>query len=240
MKQLIESVRATLDSVQEALKGDQHKLDHDKDGDIDAKDFKGLRDKKKKVIKGGKDDTAEMNPKISTKPSSGTEEQKESAQVDEMLAALSKKPISPAMKDKMAKLSNKKDDMKKSAADKKAEVKDKRADADEDEKKTMKKESKIRSALLSVLGEDRAAHYKGATKPDEQAVKRNASAKKMADAHGHPANVADYDDEEGHDDASKAGRAGPKAKARPADQQTGDRKVMKKVKEAYASMYERT
>ena len=31
----------------EALKGDQHKLDHDKDGDIDAKDFAMLRKKKK-------------------------------------------------------------------------------------------------------------------------------------------------------------------------------------------------
>ena len=31
----------------EALKGDQHKLDHDDDGDIDAADFKKLRNKKK-------------------------------------------------------------------------------------------------------------------------------------------------------------------------------------------------
>ena len=31
----------------EALKGDQHKLDHDDDGDIDADDFKKLRNKKK-------------------------------------------------------------------------------------------------------------------------------------------------------------------------------------------------
>ena len=39
----------------EALKGDQHKLDHDKDGDIDAADFKGLRKKKK--------DKAEVKPR---------------------------------------------------------------------------------------------------------------------------------------------------------------------------------
>ena len=32
----------------EALSGDQHKLDHDKDGDIDGKDFAALRAKKKK------------------------------------------------------------------------------------------------------------------------------------------------------------------------------------------------
>ncbi len=31
----------------EALKGDQHKIDHDKDGDIDGKDFAMLRKKKK-------------------------------------------------------------------------------------------------------------------------------------------------------------------------------------------------
>lgn len=40
----------------EALKGDQHKLDHDKDGDIDAKDFAALRTKKKK-------DKAEVKPR---------------------------------------------------------------------------------------------------------------------------------------------------------------------------------
>ena len=37
------------DDVQnEGLKGDQHKLDHDKDGDIDGKDFAMMRMKKKK------------------------------------------------------------------------------------------------------------------------------------------------------------------------------------------------
>ena len=41
----------------EALKGDQHKLDHDKDGDIDAADFKALRNKKKKGEK------AEVKPR---------------------------------------------------------------------------------------------------------------------------------------------------------------------------------
>lgn len=39
------------EEANEALKGDQHKLDHDKDGDIDADDFKGLRNKKKKNAK---------------------------------------------------------------------------------------------------------------------------------------------------------------------------------------------
>jgi hypothetical protein len=44
----------------EALKGDQHKLDHDKDGDIDAKDFAALRNKKKKG------DKAEVKPRQET------------------------------------------------------------------------------------------------------------------------------------------------------------------------------
>ena len=48
-----------MQQVQEKLKGDQHKLDHDKDGDIDAADFKHMRKKKKS----SKEDEVEMNPK---------------------------------------------------------------------------------------------------------------------------------------------------------------------------------
>jgi len=44
----IQSIWAAYQEVQEKkLKGDQHKLDMDKDGDIDATDFKHMRDKKK-------------------------------------------------------------------------------------------------------------------------------------------------------------------------------------------------
>jgi hypothetical protein len=50
----------------EALKGDQHKLDHDKDGDIDAADFKGLRKKKK-------GDKAEVKPRQETETDKGKE-----------------------------------------------------------------------------------------------------------------------------------------------------------------------
>ena len=46
----------------EALQGDQHKLDHDRDGDIDAADFKGLRSKKPK--KKGDQETGNSNPKL--------------------------------------------------------------------------------------------------------------------------------------------------------------------------------
>lgn len=69
--------------IEKALKGNQHKLDHDKDGDIDAKDFKMLRNKKKKG------ETATMNPKIdSGKDKSSSMEQKESKIRDKLLAVL--------------------------------------------------------------------------------------------------------------------------------------------------------
>lgn len=69
------------------LKGDQHKLDHDKDGDIDGKDFKALRDKKKKFMKKkGDGDTAEMNPKLDNDKKS--EEQKESTDIRSRLLSI--------------------------------------------------------------------------------------------------------------------------------------------------------
>ena len=48
MSNIINNLRAAYQEVQEKLKGDQHKLDHDGDGDIDGKDFAMLRAKKKK------------------------------------------------------------------------------------------------------------------------------------------------------------------------------------------------
>ena len=59
------------DELDEALVGGQKKLDQDKDGDIDAKDFAMLRGKKKKKKnedepEGENGETADMNPKMST------------------------------------------------------------------------------------------------------------------------------------------------------------------------------
>ena len=87
MAKTYDEVRATRETVQEALKGDQHKLDHDKDGDIDAKDFQALRNKKKK--KKGKDDDVEMNPKLDN-GKDNKEEQKESTMTirDKLIAVL--------------------------------------------------------------------------------------------------------------------------------------------------------
>ena len=55
----------------EELKGGQHKLDRDKDGDIDAKDFAHMRKKKKS----GKEEVA-MNAKVDSEKGT-TDEQKE-------------------------------------------------------------------------------------------------------------------------------------------------------------------
>ena len=59
------------DELDEALVGGQKKLDQDKDGDIDAKDFAMLRGKKKKKKnedepEGENGETANMNPKMAT------------------------------------------------------------------------------------------------------------------------------------------------------------------------------
>lgn len=99
------------------------------------------------------------------------------------------------------------------------------------------KESTIRQKLMAVLESDRAKHYKGATKPEE-----------MDDLHknnkGHmdmkkTAKDADTVDKlpAALDDVSKAGRAGPSRKMRGNDNPKGDKNIINKVKEAYASMY---
>ena len=104
----------------------------------------------------------------------------------------------------------------------------------------------IRQKLMAVLENDRAKHYKGATKPDEQPMDRNASAKKMKDGHGEP--KVDDTETKGHEDSKKAGRAGPaQAKARSGGDniKNGDTKIvpggtptnkLTKTMEAYASM----
>jgi len=95
------------------------------------------------------------------------------------------------------------------------------------------KESTVRDRLMSIW-ED-AAHTKGATKPEEMDSKDSLSAKKMkAD---HKVEV-DNTDEKGHDDAAKAGRTGPKAKARNSGDNTttGDKKIINKIAAAYKGM----
>jgi hypothetical protein len=111
------------------------------------------------------------------------------------------------------------------------------------------KESRIRTALKSIIEGDRAKHYKGATKPETMDDKlKGKGAKDMVNQ------PVDKDDteEKGHIDAVKAAKTGPTAKARSGGDNIskGDKKIvqggtpvkgqMYKTMEAYASMYEET
>ena len=81
---------AYLQVLDEALKGKQHKLDMDKDGDIDAKDFAHMRAKKKK---GMDEEDVVINPKMKDKKKAGAEngEMAAEAKVDEISTDLAKK-----------------------------------------------------------------------------------------------------------------------------------------------------
>ena len=99
------------------------------------------------------------------------------------------------------------------------------------------KESTIRTKLMAVLENDRAKHYKGATKPEDadKKEKNNKGAMDMKQV----AKDADQVDKlpAAFDDVSKAGRAGPNRKMRSNDNPQGDKAIINKVKEAYESMY---
>ena len=89
--------------------------------------------------------------------------------------------------------------------------------------------SRMREAMMQMYQEaaDRADHYKGASKPD--GMKDNLKGKGAKDMADQPTEVDDTE-EKGHDDVSKAGRAGPTAKARPNDNMKGDKAVVNPVK----------
>jgi hypothetical protein len=89
-------------------------------------------------------------------------------------------------------------------------------------------ESTVPSVYARIL-EARAMHYKGAApaqdKEDGMAPMTKKTKKDME-----AGMKVDDTDEKGHDDASKAGRAGPKAKARSGDNMKGDKSVINPVK----------
>lgn len=99
------------------------------------------------------------------------------------------------------------------------------------------KESTIRDKLMSIWEDAAGAKRKKDQNRDEQPTDRNASAKTMKD--GHPVDttskLTDYD-ELGHDDASKAGRAGPSPKSRTNDSKIGDKAIINKIASAYKGM----
>ena len=86
----------------------------------------------------------------------------------------------------------------------------------------------FRERLISIFENDKASHYKSATKPetmDDQL--KGAGAKQMkTDLTGGDTKAADME-KQSHVDAAKAGRAGPGTKARTNDNKKGDKKAMK-------------
>jgi len=120
--------------------------------------------------------------------------------------------------------------------------------------------SHIRQALMSVLeGENHSPNKDKAEKPED--ALKGAGAKKMKDDNKDDGRYHDME-KKSHDDAAKAGRAGPGKKARPNDSKDGDKNVinpaddvtkkgqapqvktesydnMSGLKAAYASMYEK-
>ena len=85
------------------------------------------------------------------------------------------------------------------------------------------KESVLPPVYTRIM-ENRAKQMKGAT-PPEGMMDNSKSSKGAMDMVNQPKEIND-DDEKGHEDASKAGRVGPSAKARPADNMKGDKKVI--------------
>ena len=209
MAKTYDEIRATRETVQEALKGDQHKLDHDKDGDIDAKDFQALRNKKKK--KKGKDDEVEMNPKLDN----GKDDK---AEQKEALDKKDVKTVKGVIKG-----------LKKAVATHSSQVKTLTKDIKDN---VNEEKMSIRDKLIAVLEGDRAAHYKGATKPQEyeDMIATGAGAKKMVDDHKPSGNVdPKFDGNVAAKATAEAGKKTNQSKKRSNDNDKGDKKIVNPV-----------
>ena len=229
MSKIIDNLRAAYQEVQEKLKGGQHKLDHDGDGDIDGKDFAMLRAKKKKKT--------EENTPGRMSDVDGNDITKKKKKTDEAThASADKKPEKyhddeGKEKTRMVPTKKKKKDKDEGDIDMNPKL-EKGGNAASEQK-----ESRIRTALKSIIEGDRAKHYKGATKPETMDDKLKGKGAK--DMMNQPKEVDDTETK-GHDDASKAGRVTKPAKQRNGGDQvrSGDQKIVNpnKVKEAYLSM----
>jgi len=181
------------EGVDEKLVGNQHKLDHNKNGKLDADDFKKARAK-------NKGETATMNPKMDTGKNNSSVEQKETT-----VKSADKEP--EAYTDPRT-----------------GKIKYRMVAKDKD---MIKKESTIRSKLLSIF-EKKDPHTKGAVSDPMGSNIKGAGAQKMVDDLKDDGRYNNLE-KQSHDDASKAGRAGPTAKARPNDNKQGDKKIINPV-----------
>jgi len=233
------------------LTGNQHKLDMDKDGDIDGDDFKQMRNKKKT-----NEDEVVMNPKKEKK-------EKETMAVEAKLgegvkhAAMSEKvhtvdidhtggPDPVAKKHGITLKKTGHTNYSHDATGKKKNLQKYLAhhyDSHQDAKDLhpeVFKESTL-PPIYSRIMEARAAadkdgkHSKKASPPEDwnEKEKNNKGAMDMKKDMAVDTNdkISNYD-ELGHDDASKAGRATNAAKSRPGDNAAGDKKVVNPVKGA--------
>lgn len=101
-----------------------------------------------------------------------------------------------------------------------------------DKKEEVKLTREEKAPVYSKILENRAMHYKKATKTPEwdDLEKSNKGAQDMRSDHAVDSTdkVSNYD-KLGHDDASKANKAGPNAKPRSNDNKAGDKKIMNPV-----------
>ena len=192
----------------EALKGDQHKLDHDNDGDIDAADFKKLRNKKKGM-------------KSEVKPRQEPDTEKDGAPMEKTEAFEPHMMYDPKTG-------------KGYKADKEADhLRMKKMGYTHDKPKNESTRWPIYARIMEK--QDRGEHYKSATDAEKMDSKENPGGKKMRK--DMKADNPDIDDTESksHQDAADAGRKGPGAKARPNDNMKGDKNIVNPVKGAVTS-----
>jgi len=180
------------EGVDEKLVGNQHKLDHNKNGKLDADDFKKARAKKK-------GETATMNPKMDSGKGDSSMEQKEAVKSADKKPEEYTDPRTGKVKYRMAAM----------------------------DKDMVKKESTIRSKLLSIF-EKKDPHTKGAVSDPMGSNIKGAGAQKMVDDNKDDGRYNDLE-KQSHDDASKAGRVTKPAANRPNDNKQGDKKIINPV-----------
>jgi hypothetical protein len=235
---------AYLQVLDEALKGGQKKLDMDKDGDIDAKDFAHMRKKK-----ANENDEVEINPKMKTKKKADAEMAVEEVeQVDEISKDLAGRYIKKAQidtadaADKVARsydAYDKKQGKKQRKAGIHKIVNRRMGTADAVRKLTGKArvaatEETNEWPVYARIKENRAAHTKGATEPeamDSKASKGEKDFKAMHKVDMQPAEI----EKKGHDDASAAGRVTKPAAPRNGDNKAGDKSIVNPVAGAKTS-----
>ena len=195
-------------------------------GTMSSDDSKSMGTKKKVKSMEKKDDSVIMNPTM----------KKDKKDSNQMSYGETKEEAHPMYKD-----------------GKKVMVKTK-ADHDKYAKMGYTMKESIRYKLMSVLENDRAMHYKGATPPEEMDSKMSPGGKKMK-ADMEKGMTPNDDEKKGQDDAAAAGRVTKVAPKNTTDKnapgdtkvvspvrkeslEMNDKKVLKNIASAYLSMYE--